>query len=155
MNELYNHPKVKSMVSLTKGEGFGRPLLEFSLTGKPVITTGWSGHIDFLKPEFTPLMSGELKKVHPSAQIKDVLIEDSQWFNVEPSEIGKYLSDVYKNYKTWKVKGKKQADFSKTNFSYAKMCEQLGEILDKNIPNLPKKLELNLPKLQLPKLKKI
>ena len=36
MNELYNHPKVKSMVSITKGEGFGRPLLEFSMTGKPM-----------------------------------------------------------------------------------------------------------------------
>ena len=32
MNELYNHPKVKAMINLTKGEGFGRPLLEFSLT---------------------------------------------------------------------------------------------------------------------------
>ena len=30
INELYNHPKVKAMLSLTKGEGFGRPLLEFS-----------------------------------------------------------------------------------------------------------------------------
>ena len=39
MNKLYNHPKVKAMVSLTKGEGFGRPLLEFSLTGKPIIAS--------------------------------------------------------------------------------------------------------------------
>ena len=29
INELYNHPKVKAMVSFTKGEGYGRPLLEF------------------------------------------------------------------------------------------------------------------------------
>jgi hypothetical protein len=71
MNELYNHPKVKAMVSLTKGEGFGRPLLEFSLTNKPIITTNWSGHIDFLKPEFTALMGGKLRKIHPSAQAKD------------------------------------------------------------------------------------
>ena len=49
MNELYNHPKIKTMVCLTKGEGFGRPLLEFSLTNKPIITTGWSGHTDFFK----------------------------------------------------------------------------------------------------------
>ena len=65
MNSLYNHSKVKAMISLTKGEGFGRPLLEFSLTKKPIITTGWSGHIDFLKPEFTTLLPGELKPVHP------------------------------------------------------------------------------------------
>ena len=49
MNALYQHPKVKAMLNFTKGEGFGRPLLEFSLTGKPVIVSGWSGHIDFLK----------------------------------------------------------------------------------------------------------
>ena len=47
MNQLYNHSKIKAMVNFTKGEGFGRPLLEFSLTGKPIITT------DFLKPKFT------------------------------------------------------------------------------------------------------
>jgi hypothetical protein len=37
MNLLYNHPKVKAMVSFTKAEGFGRPLLEFSTTGKPIL----------------------------------------------------------------------------------------------------------------------
>ena len=37
VNQLYNHPKVKAMVSFTKGEGFGRPLLEFSLVKKPII----------------------------------------------------------------------------------------------------------------------
>jgi hypothetical protein len=41
INELYNHPKIKANVSATKGEGFGRPLLEFALTGKPTIATGW------------------------------------------------------------------------------------------------------------------
>jgi hypothetical protein len=67
MNELYNHPKVKAMVSLTKGEGFGRPLLEFSLTKKPIITTNWSGHTDFLKSEFTVMLPGQMANVHPSA----------------------------------------------------------------------------------------
>ena len=51
MNSLYNHPKIKAHVSLTKGEGFGRPLLEASISGKPIIASGWSGHIDFLNSE--------------------------------------------------------------------------------------------------------
>ena len=62
------------------------------------------------------------------------------------------MTDVYKNYKNWKVKGKRQASYSKSNFSYSKMKDQLSEILDKNVPNLPKKAELTLPKLTLPKL---
>ena len=61
MNELYNHPKVKSMISFTKGEGFGRPLLEFALTGKPIIASGWSGHTDFLDKESSLLVGGTLE----------------------------------------------------------------------------------------------
>jgi hypothetical protein len=79
MNELYNHPKVKAMVSLTKGEGYGRPLLEFSLSKKPIIVSGWSGHMDFLNPEFNIIIGGELKNVHPSSANKFLLAE-SQWF---------------------------------------------------------------------------
>ena len=52
MNELYNNKKIKSMISFTKGEGYGRPLLEFSLTGKPIIASGWSGQTDFLNKKY-------------------------------------------------------------------------------------------------------
>jgi glycosyltransferase involved in cell wall biosynthesis len=53
VNELYNHPKVKAHVSFTKGEGYGRPLLEASISQKPVIAPNWSGHIDFLDKEMS------------------------------------------------------------------------------------------------------
>ena len=49
MNELYNHSKVKAMVTHTRGEGFGRPLLEFSMTGKPIIATAMVRSFGFLK----------------------------------------------------------------------------------------------------------
>ena len=160
INELYNHPKVKSMVSLTKGEGFGRPLLEFSLTNKPVITTNWSGHTDFLKPKFTALMSGKLTKIHQSAQSKDMLIEGSEWFSVDHPQIGHYFKDVFENYKNWKVKGKQQGYYSRSNFSYPRMVEQLDDLLIKYIPSIPTSTKMQLPKLKLnspklPKLKKI
>ena len=50
------------MVSLTKGEGFGRPLLEFSLIGKPILASGWSGHTDFLNPNFTKYLPGVIRR---------------------------------------------------------------------------------------------
>ena len=65
MNGLYEHPKVKAMLNFTKGEGFGLPLMQFALTGKPVIVSNWSGHLDFLK-DGAILLEGELKPVHPS-----------------------------------------------------------------------------------------
>jgi hypothetical protein len=157
MNELYNHPKVKSMVSFTKGEGFGRPLLEFGLTNKPVIASAFSGQLDFLNPEFTYLVPGILENVHPSAA-NDWLIKEAQWFKPDEGHIGNSLKDVFEKYKEYLVKGKRQGHYARTNFSYEKMQELVEDILDKNIPEFPKQIELKLPKLpklQLPKLQKI
>ena len=158
INDLYNHPKVKAMVSLTKGEGFGRPLLEFTLTGKPLITTNWSGHTDFLHPDHTTLLGGELKEIHPSAQVENILIKGSSWFSPDAGEVAYAFKDLFENYKKYKEKGRKQAHHSKTHFSFEKMQELLDSILDRNIPEFPKEVKIELPKLkkmELPKLKKV
>jgi glycosyltransferase involved in cell wall biosynthesis len=156
MNELYNHSKVKAMISLTKGEGFGRPLLEFTLTKKPLITSGWSGQIDFLNPEFTNLISGQLTQVHPSTQ-NQFLIPESQWFSPDHGQVGHYLKDVFENYKNYTEKAKRQAFKSKNEFSWDKMKEKIDILLTQFIPEFPKEVKLALPqlkKIQLPKLQK-
>ena len=143
MNEIYNHSKIKAMVSLTKGEGFGRPLLEFSLSKKPIIVSGWSGHMDFLEPEFNIIIGGSLTNVHPSAANK-FLLADSQWFSPNHGQIGNSLTEVFKNYKNYKDLGKRQAHKSKTEYSWDVMKDLLSSILDKNIPNFPKQIKLNI-----------
>jgi len=167
MNELYNHPKVKVMISLTKGEGFGRPLLEFTQSKKPVLATGWSGHIDFLKPDMSLLLNGTLGNVHPSAA-NNMILKEAQWFNVDTMQLGRSLKDIYKRYKSFKDNAKRQGYYCKTNFSHEKMKDKLEEILNR-IPESPKQVKLqlpklkkigedqktNLPKLELPKLTKI
>ena len=156
MNEIYNHSKVKAMVNLTKGEGFGRPLLEFSLIKKPIITSGWSGHIDFLNHEFTSLIKGQLTNVHPSTQ-NQFLPPESQWFSPDHGQIGFYLKDVFENYKKYTEGAKRQAFKSKSEFSWDKMKDKISEILTTTIPNFPTQVELKLPKpqkLELPKLQK-
>jgi glycosyltransferase involved in cell wall biosynthesis len=157
MNELYNHSKVKAMVSLTKGEGFGRPLLEFSLVKKPIMTTNWSAHTEFLSKEFTTLMSGELKNLHPSV-LNDWFVKEAQWFNVNPMEVNHYLKDIFENYKKYQNNANRQTYKSKTEFSWDKMKEKLDTILTSRIPEFPKEIQLQLPnlkKIELPKLQKI
>jgi hypothetical protein len=157
MNSIYNHSKVKAMVNLTKGEGFGRPLLEFSLINKPIITTNWSGHVDYLNPEFTTLLPGQLTNIHPSAA-NNMLLKEAQWFSVDHGHVGHYLKDMFENYKNYTDKAKRQGYYSRTNFSFEKMKEKLDGILTERIPEFPKQVQLSLPKLrkiELPKLKKI
>jgi hypothetical protein len=157
MNEIYNHSKVKAMVNLTKGEGFGRPLLEFSLTNKPIITTNWSGHIDYLNPEFTTLLQGTMTKVHPSAA-NTMLLAEAEWFSVDHGHVGHYLKDVFENYKGYAENAKRQGFQSRTKFSFDAMREKLDVLLTAKIPDFPKNVQLKLPqlkKIELPKLKKI
>jgi glycosyltransferase involved in cell wall biosynthesis len=157
MNELYNHPKIKAMISLTKGEGFGRPLLEFTLTKKPLICSGWSGQMDFLDSKYTCLIGGNLTNVHPSAA-NQWLLQESQWFSPDHGQIGFYLKDVFENYKNYIDNAKRQANKSKTEFSWEKMKEKINNLLTHYIPEFPKEVKLELPKLnkiEIPKLKKV
>ena len=148
MNEIYNHRKIKAMISLTKGEGFGRPLLEFSLSKKPIIVSGWSGHMDFLNPEYNIVIGG---KVHESVK-NQFLLPDAEWFSPDHGSIGGAFQSVFKDYKKYQQLGKRQGYHSKENFSWDKMKNLLSSLLEKNIPEFPKEISLELPKLKLPKL---
>jgi len=151
VNELYNHPKVKAMISLTKGEGYGRPLAEFCLSKKPMIASGWSGHMDFLSPIFSTLIPGNLENVDASAA-NQWLKAETQWFQVSTKHTINAMKEVHSNYKNFLEPAKRQAHQIKTNFSYDKMKELVIEILDKNVPEFPTQVELVLPSLQTPKL---
>jgi hypothetical protein len=149
LNALYEHPKVKAMLNFTKGEGFGRPLLEFSLTGKPVIVSNWSGHIDFLKSGAV-LLEGELKPVHESAA-DQFLLKESQWFNVNISKALTKIKDVYKNYDKYKTESFQLGKQNKQNFSLSKMTKLFDGIL--NQYGIYNKIQPKFQQIQLPKLK--
>lgn len=155
MWKLYNHPKVKASVSFTHGEGFGRPLLEFSLTGKPVIAPNWSGHIDFLK-QGAILLDGDLKNVDESAA-NQFLLKESQWFYVNYSNASLKLLDVFHNYEKYLVESKKLSEINKKTFSFIEMINKLKLIMNNNI-KIAEQISLKLPslkKIELPKLKKV
>lgn len=147
MNQLYNHPKVKAMVSFTKGEGFGRPLLEFSLVNKPIITTDWSGHIDFLDKKYTALVKGKLEQVHSSVVVKNIIIPESKWFNIDLAQAHNTLKHMYVNYKDYTKGAKLQYHKSKNNFSYKHMVESLDSTLTTYLPEFPSTIQLKLPTL--------
>jgi glycosyltransferase involved in cell wall biosynthesis len=152
MNQLNNDNKVKAFVSFTKGEGYGRPLAEAAITGKPIITTNWSGHLDFINGDYNILMGGNLTPVHESAANQWIL-KESQWFSVDLNIASKSLKSVFKHYKEYLGRSRKQTQYIKDNWTFNKMAEKLDNLL---------KVEKNEPSpwiqnhtLKLPKLKKI
>ena len=152
MNDLYNHPKVKVMVSHTKGEGFGRPLAEFAMTGKPIIASGWSGHTDFLDKDMSVLIGGSIDRVHPSSVLKDMIITEASWFTPSDSDVSKAYKKTFKHYKDCLPGSRKQRRLILDNFTFKDMAIKLDSLLEENLPDFPKQIQLTLPKLDLPKL---
>jgi glycosyltransferase involved in cell wall biosynthesis len=153
INSLYNHPKVKAHITFTKGEGYGRPLAEASLSVKPIIAPNYSGHKDFL--QHGVLLPGQLTKVHPSAAWDNVILRESEWMTVDYGYAGAVMADVVKNYGKYEREAKAQATLIKKEFTLERMSEKLIDILD---TKAPKQVALKLPqlkKVELPKLEKV
>jgi len=148
MNALYNHPKVKAHISFTRGEGFGRPLLEATISGKPMIVPAWSGHMDFINPEYVNAVTGKLDTVDKSAS-NAFLLESASWFTIDYNVAGSVMKDMYDNYKPYLEKARKHRKYSKDNFSFDKMIELLKEvIIDSDIERKPRVVGLTMPTLK-------
>ena len=148
MNSLYNHPKVMAHVSFTKGEGFGRPLLEASVSGKPVIASGWSGQLDFLDQSNAVLVGGELKPIHDSSVWDGVLIKESTWFAPDMNQSANALYAVYKNYSQFRKRANILAKENSKKFSYQTIQKRTWELLDKYVPKFSVETKLLLPTLK-------
>lgn len=147
MNSLYNHPKVKSLVSFSKGEGYGLPIQEFTMTGKPVISSAYSGPMDFLNKDFAFLLPGQLTQIHPSAA-NDWLPKEGQWFTVNYNFASMLMKDMFENYEKYLEKSRKHIQYTKNNFSLTTMQEKFLEIWKKYVNFVNNEIKINLPKLK-------
>lgn len=146
LNGVYNDPRVKAMVSFTKGEGYGRPLAEFATVGKPIIVSGWSGHRDFLNEKQTMMVGGTLEKVHLSAVQPHMILAEASWFKPNDAQAVAALKEVYTNYDFWAKQAEKQAKGLRTLKDIDSMGDELESIFHKYLPEFPEEVELDLPK---------
>ena len=159
MSNLYHHPKVKAMISFTKGEGYGRPMAEFTLTGKPIIASGWSGQIDFLPAEHSVLLEGSLTAVDESAA-DQFCMKEAQWFTVNYSNAANKIYDVYNKYDSYLEKSKGLRENTLKYFTLDNMHDRFTQLMDTYVKKQPQFVPFNAPKvnaskMQIPKLNKI
>jgi glycosyltransferase involved in cell wall biosynthesis len=142
MNDLYCHPKIKAHISFTKGEGYGRPLLEASMSGKPLIVPYATGHTDFIKHTAVVKLPTELMNIHPSAVWQDVIIPESKWHYVNYDKTVDILLRFFKEYYLYQKMGTDQKAHVRNTFTLEAMGAKFKEILDKHVPE---EAELILP----------
>ena len=83
---LYRHPDVKCLLSLTRGEGFGLPLLEAAACGLPVMTTNWSAQLDFLNlGKFIPIKY-KLEEIPSDKVDQRIFFQGMKWANPDEND---------------------------------------------------------------------
>ena len=100
MTGLYRHPKVKALINISHGEGFGLPLFEAAREGLPIIATGWSGQLDFLHHEgkdYFQSVDYTLQPVQPQAHWPGVIEADSMWAFADQGSYKMTLRKTLKN----------------------------------------------------------
>ena len=147
LNEVYNDPRIKALVSFTKGEGFGRPFLEFAAVGKPILCSGWSGQMDFLDKDQTAFVGGTIEKVHPSATVAHMILPDASWFKPNSSHVVAGFREIFGNYATWLPKARKQSRTVNKLYTRGKMGEKMDELFTRYLPDFPEEVDFVLPKL--------
>tara|TARA_Y100000593_G_scaffold76609_1_gene141654 strand:+ start:1883 stop:3178 length:1296 start_codon:yes stop_codon:yes gene_type:complete len=146
IHSLYNHPKIKALLSLTHGEGYGLPLFEAAYCGLPIITHDWGGQADFLmvdvkdksknikkKPLFLKVKY-DVNTIQKGAVWNTVLEPDSMWAYPKQGHSKMRMREMYKQYGRFKTQAKKLKKHVTKEFAqdkvYASLIDSLKEYLD-------------------------
>ena len=103
---LYKHRQIKSLVTLTRGEGYGLPILEAAASGLPIIATGWSGHLDFLNLGKYVSVFYQLGEVHQTRIDDKIFMKGARWANASEEDFKRRVvkfHDSYSTPKSWAV----------------------------------------------------
>jgi len=98
--QLYTHPDVKAFVSCTSGESWGRTAAEAIACDLPLLITGWSGHMDYICPEYTTLFDYQLHTIPRSVCVRGIYEPTMQWACPDPEDIARKLKRCYNGYTT-------------------------------------------------------
>jgi len=147
MTYLYQHEKIKALISLTHGEGFGLPLFEAVYNGLPLIAPAWGGQSDFISMPQRDKEKNKIKNtcmiqkvaydiaaIQPEAVWPTVLNADSSWCFPQALSAKKAMEEVYKNYGGAKSKANKLKEYVLKEFEANKMMTHFAECVDEYYP---------------------
>lgn len=125
--QLYR--KSDAFVLPSRGEGWGRPIMEAMLLGMPVIATDWGGHTDFMNADNAyPVGVRELAEIrsHPIP-----LFNGHRWAEPSIPELRRQMRTVYGDPAAARAKGLRARKTIEERFNHNVLSEIVSRELSK------------------------
>jgi glycosyltransferase involved in cell wall biosynthesis len=128
---------VKALINIGHGEGFGLPLFEAACHGLPLITTTWSGQMDFIcktnkKGKAVPKVikvDYDIKDVQKEAVWDGVIQADSKWAFARENSFKSAMKDALKKEEHYRSQAKVLQKHILENFKEEDIYGRFVEIL--------------------------
>jgi len=130
ISSLYRSKKIKSLISLTRGEGFGLPILEAAVSGLPVIATDWSGHLDFMNLGKFIKIDYSLDEIHPTRVDNNIFMQGSRWANPSEKDFKEKIRKFRKKNDLPEEWAQNLSQVLVEKFSFKAICNRYDQILE-------------------------
>lgn len=130
LRTLYTHEKISYLLTATRGEGFGLPILESAALGLPVVATNWSGHLDFMKLGNFTRLPYKLEEIHESRVDNKIFMKGTKWAEVSYGQLRLTLKKLFTNYGKDKKDAKELSSKVKENFNFIKIKQDYNRLIE-------------------------
>ena len=139
---LYEHPTMKALINIGHGEGFGLPLFEAACHGLPLITTTWSGQMDFIckpnkKGKQVPRIirvDYDINQVQPQAVWPGIIQADSKWAFAKESSFKNALKECLEKETHYRQSALGLQNHILEKFKAEKMHKQFVDFILEGLP---------------------
>ena len=131
--DLYNDSSLIGLISATRGEGYGLPMIEAAASGLPVIATDWSGHKTFLQDGSWIPVKYELKQVVDQRVDNRIFMARSMWADPSEESFKNGLQKLYNERNVYREKCKKSRNKIVDKFSETSLQKEYDKFLEENL----------------------
>lgn len=141
---LMSHDNVKAHVTATHGEGFGRFLLEASLSSKKMIVPKVGAFRDFLRGKHIYLVNGSFEKVPQEAVFRDTITKESKWYDVHKTDLRKQLQNAYGDRDGWQDSAEELAKRNREDYHFLEIESKVLSVINSFYSE---KVQVKIPKI--------
>lgn len=130
--KLYNDQSLIGLISATRGEGYGLPMIEAAAAGLPVMATDWSGHKTFLQDGCWLPIKYTLVPLQEQRTDDRIFMKGSCWAAADENDFKLGLEKLHKQRSSYRKKALAQREVILDKFSQS-YIEKLYDNFMENI----------------------